>query len=103
MNSDHTALTIVLGFIALIMLIGVVLLAVIVFVTFRYRVPLRGIIAMVGALIYLVSPVDVLPEAVLGPFGLLDDAGVVTAVGVFVYRMIQARRNTVPPIHGQPH
>jgi hypothetical protein len=97
MGDDNTALTIVLGFIALILVIGVVLLAVSLFVIYRYRVPLRGVAAMAGALVYLVSPVDVLPEAVLGPFGLIDDVGVVGAVGMFVYRMIQARRQAVIP------
>jgi uncharacterized membrane protein YkvA (DUF1232 family) len=99
---DHSALTIVLGFIALLMLIGIVLLVVVLFVIFRYRVPLRGIVAMFGALVYLVSPVDVLPEAVLGPFGLIDDAGVVGAAGIFVYRIIQARRSVAPAIHDRP-
>jgi uncharacterized membrane protein YkvA (DUF1232 family) len=36
---------------------------------------------MIGALVYLASPIDVLPEAMLGPLGLLDDAGAVTATG----------------------
>jgi uncharacterized membrane protein YkvA (DUF1232 family) len=76
------------------MLIGVVLLAISLFVIYRYRVPLRGIAAMAGALVFLISPVDVLPEAGLGPLGLIDDLGVVGAVGVFVYRLIQARRQT---------
>ena len=89
---DNTGLAIVLGLLALILLIGVVLLAVSLYVIYRYRVPLRGIAAMAGALVYLVSPVDVLPEAVLGPFGLVDDLGVVGAVGMFVYRLIQARQ-----------
>jgi uncharacterized membrane protein YkvA (DUF1232 family) len=103
MGGDHTALTIVLGFIAIMLLIGVVLLAVMLFVIFRYRVPLRGILAMAGALVYVVSPVDVLPEAVLGPFGLIDDVGVVGAVSFFVYRLIQTRRNGAFPIgNGRP-
>ena len=89
---DNTGLVIVLGILALILLVGVVLLAVSLYVIYRYRVPLRGIAAMAGALVYLVSPVDVLPEAVLGPFGLVDDLGVVGAVGMFVYRLIQARQ-----------
>jgi uncharacterized membrane protein YkvA (DUF1232 family) len=89
---DNTGLMIVLGFLALILLVGVVLLAVSLYVIYRYRVPLRGIVAMAGALVYLVSPVDVLPEAALGPFGLVDDLGVVGAVGMFVYRLIQARQ-----------
>jgi len=91
---DNTTLTIVIIFFGIILLIGVALLAISVFVIYRYRVPLRGIAAMAGALIYLVSPVDALPEAVLGPFGLVDDLGVLGAVGMFVYRLIQARRIT---------
>jgi uncharacterized membrane protein YkvA (DUF1232 family) len=87
-----TATTIVLGFIALILLIFLVLLAIAIYVAYRYRLPLRGMAAMAGALVYLVSPVDALPEVVLGPLGLVDDVGVVGAVGIFVYRMIQARR-----------
>jgi uncharacterized membrane protein YkvA (DUF1232 family) len=91
---DNTTLTIVIIFFGIILLIGVALLAISIFVIYRYRVPLRGIAAMAGALIYLVSPVDALPEAVLGPFGLIDDLGVVGAVGMFVYKLIQARRLT---------
>ncbi len=49
MGDDNTALMIVVGFFALILLIGVVLLAVSLFVIYRYRVPLRGIAAMAGA------------------------------------------------------
>src|SRR3954451_3305572 len=86
---DNTGLTILLVLIAALLLIVVGTLAVMIFVIYRYRVPLRGIAAMAGAFIYLVSPVDVAPEAVLGPFGLVDDAGVLTAVGIFVYRLIQ--------------
>jgi uncharacterized membrane protein YkvA (DUF1232 family) len=39
-----------------------------------------------------VSPVDVLPEVMLGPFGLLDDAGAVTAAAVFVYKLVTVKR-----------
>ena len=95
MGDHSTAWLIVVGFFALILLVGVVLLAIALFVIYRYRVPLRGIAAMAGALVYLVSPVDVLPEAALGPLGLVDDLGVVGAVGVFVYRLIQARQQMI--------
>lgn len=76
-------------------LLGVLALlaaGVIVFVMWRYRVPPRGLIAMVGALVYLASPVDVLPEVLLGPLGLLDDAGAVTAAAVFVYKVVTVKR-----------
>jgi uncharacterized membrane protein YkvA (DUF1232 family) len=97
MGDDNTVLMIIVGFFAIILLIAVVLLAISLFVIYRYRVPLRGVAAMAGALVYLVSPVDVLPEVVLGPFGLIDDLGVVGGVGMFVYRLIQARRQYLAP------
>lgn len=81
--------------VALLVVLGVLVLvgvAIIVFVAWRYQVPPRGVVAMVGALVYLGSPIDVLPEAVLGPFGLVDDAGVVTATAFFVYKLVTARR-----------
>ncbi len=37
---------------------------------------------------------DVIPEIALGPLGLVDDLGVVGAVGMFVYRLVQARRQS---------
>lgn len=81
-----TLLLVLLGALAL---LGV---AVIGFVMWRYRVPPRGVVAMIGSLIYLASPVDVLPEVLLGPLGLLDDAGAVTAAAVFVYKLVTVRR-----------
>jgi uncharacterized membrane protein YkvA (DUF1232 family) len=78
-----------------VLLIGVLALlglAVIVFIMWRYRIPPRGLIAMSGALLYLASPVDVLPEALLGPIGLLDDAGAVTAAAVFVYKLVTVKK-----------
>ena len=47
---------------------------------------------MIGALVYLVSPVDLLPEAMLGPIGLHDDAGAATAAAVFVYKLVTVKR-----------
>jgi hypothetical protein len=55
-------LTLVLMLLGVLALLGV---SVIGFVMWRYRIPPRGLIAMIGALVYLASPVDVLPEAML--------------------------------------
>jgi len=66
--------------------------AVIGLVMWRYQVPLRGVVAMIAALAYLATPVDVLPEVVLGPLGLVDDAGVITGVAFFVWKLVRARR-----------
>jgi uncharacterized iron-regulated membrane protein len=57
-------LTLVLMLLGVLALLGV---AVIGFVMWRYRIPPGGLIAMIGALVYLASPVDVLPEVMLGP------------------------------------
>jgi hypothetical protein len=81
--------------IALLVIVGGLVLigaGVIAFVMWRFRVPPRGVVAMVGALVHLASPIDVLPEALLGPLGLVDDAGVVTGVAFFVYKLVTARR-----------
>ena len=86
MSDLLTQVIVVLGILAL---LGV---GVISFVMWRYRVPPRGLVAMIGALVYLVSPIDVLPEALLGPIGLLDDAGAVTAVAVFVYKLVMVKK-----------
>jgi uncharacterized membrane protein YkvA (DUF1232 family) len=82
-------LTVVLVLIGVLTLLGVTAIG---FVMWRYRIPPRGLIAMAGALVYLASPIDVLPEVVLGPIGLLDDAGAVTAAAVFVYKLVTVKR-----------
>lgn len=82
-------LNLVLVLLGILALLGV---AAIGFVMWRYRVPPRGLVAMIGALVYLASPVDVLPEVMLGPLGLLDDAGAVTAAAVFVYKLVTIKR-----------
>ena len=82
-------LTVVLVLLGVLTLLGV---AVVGFVMWRYRIPPRGLVAMIGALVYLASPVDVLPEVMLGPIGLLDDAGAATAAAVFVYKLVTVKR-----------
>jgi uncharacterized membrane protein YkvA (DUF1232 family) len=62
------------------------------YLMWRYRIPPRGLVAMGAAALYLISPIDLVPEAVLGPLGLLDDAGAVAAVVLFVYKLVNAKR-----------
>ena len=62
------------------------------YLMWRYRIPPRGLVAMGAAALYLISPIDLLPEAILGPLGLVDDAGVVAAVVLFVYKLVKARQ-----------
>jgi uncharacterized membrane protein YkvA (DUF1232 family) len=62
------------------------------YLMWRYRIPPRGLVAMGAAALYLISPIDLLPEAILGPLGLVDDTGVVAAVVLFVYKLVKARQ-----------
>ena len=44
----------------------------------------RILAKLVGSIIYLISPVDLMPEVVLGPIGLLDDI----AVLIFIIELL---------------
>ncbi len=83
---------------AVLIRLGVLLvvgLALIAFLMWRFKIPPRGLFAMLGALSYLALPVDVLPEALLGPLGLVDDTGVVAVVAIWVYKLVKARQKLV--------
>jgi len=70
-------------------------LALVAFLMWRFKIPPRGLVAMLGALVYLALPIDLVPEALLGPLGLVDDTGVLTAVGIWVYKLVKARQKLV--------
>ena len=70
-------------------------LALVGFLMWRFKIPPRGVVAMFGALLYLALPIDVVPEALLGPIGLVDDAGVVAVVAIWVYKLVKARQKLV--------
>jgi uncharacterized membrane protein YkvA (DUF1232 family) len=70
-------------------------LAVVAFLMWRFKIPPRGVVAMVGALFYLALPVDLVPEALLGPIGIIDDTGVLAVVGIWVYKLVKARQKLV--------
>lgn len=53
------------------------------------RTPLYIKIFIIFALIYLLSPIDIIPETFF-PLGLLDDAAITPAVFYFVYNSIPA-------------
>lgn len=89
MDDFLKGLLIVMGVVALggLALIGLLM--------WRFKIPPRGVVAMVGALTYLVLPIDVLPEAVLGPLGMVDDTGVLVGVSIWIYRLVKARQKLV--------
>ncbi len=72
--------------------VAVLVTLVVGYLMWRYRIPPRGLFAMGGAALYLISPIDLVPEAILGPLGLVDDAGVLVAVALFIYKLVKARQ-----------
>jgi hypothetical protein len=92
MGDFGTGLLIGLGVLAA---VGVALAVTAFVVIRRYELPLRGIAAAVGSLVYLFSPVDAVPEVPLGPIGLVDDLMVLIAAGAYLRRLVQSRRDPV--------
>lgn len=70
-------------------------LLVVAFLMWRFKIPPRGLVAMLGALFYLALPVDVVPEALLGPLGLVDDTGVMAVAAIWVYKLVKTRQKLV--------
>ena len=89
MNDVVKAILVALG---VLVLLGLVVVA---FLMWRFKIPPRGLVAMLGALFYLALPVDVVPEALLGPIGLVDDTGVLAVVGIWVYKLVKTRQKLV--------
>ena len=55
-----------------------------------------------GALLYGASPIDLVPEILAGPLGFGDDALVLVAAGVAIWRILSNRAKGVPPSTEQP-
>ncbi len=50
-------------------------------------VPLKAKLLMLGAVVYLVSPIDLIPDLLVGP-GILDDALVVPGLFILAFRAV---------------
>lgn len=89
---------VLLAVLVLMMLMMLLTLGAFAYFIYKYRVPFRGMMAMGAAFIYLISPMDIAPEMVLGPLGLVDDVGVVTLALTYAKRAglaVKARRATL--------
>ena len=59
-----------------------------------------AVLVGVGALVYGISPVDIIPELIAGPFGFADDLAVLAGAGFAIYKLITGRSpgaSTTPP------
>lgn len=52
---------------------------------------LKAVLIALGALLYGASPIDLIPEFLAGPLGFGDDALVLIAAGVAIFRIMKSR------------
>jgi uncharacterized membrane protein YkvA (DUF1232 family) len=53
---------------------------------------MKKVLFAVGCVFYIVSPIDLMPEALLGPFGLIDDAGALGAALLAAHSALRSMR-----------
>jgi len=56
------------------------------------RRTIAAVLIGVAAIVYGISPLDLAPEAILGPLGLLDDAGVLLGAGIAIWNLLSGRQ-----------
>lgn len=60
--------------------------------------PKGAVAAALAGIVYVLSPLDLLPEIALGPIGLIDDAGIAAlSIGYLIRCADRYLRLTVPP------
>lgn len=52
---------------------------------------LQSVLIGAGALLYGASPFDIIPEIIAGPLGFGDDAVVLVAAGIAIWRILKGR------------
>jgi uncharacterized membrane protein YkvA (DUF1232 family) len=62
----------------------------------RNRRILAAVLVAAGAVVYGLSPIDIIPELLTGPFGLVDDLGVLGGAAFAVWKLLGSRRQTGP-------
>ena len=60
----------------------------------RNRAIISAILVAAGALVYGISPVDIIPELLTGPLGLIDDLAVFGTAGLAIYNLLTGRDAT---------
>ncbi|MFC0507727.1 DUF1232 domain-containing protein [Micromonospora costi] len=99
MSREAWILVVIAGVVLLATLVGAVLLAVKLVRTHRMLTALgaSGKVALYGALIYTIFPVDLLPDPIY-----LDDMGVLTAALIYLTRLVHRHRAAARRLPGQP-
>lgn len=73
----------------------------------RGRAIFSAVLVALGAIAYGASPIDILPELVLGPLGLADDLAIWVGAGVAIWKLLSGSQPapdtpSPPPAAEQP-
>jgi len=55
-----------------------------------------AVLIAVAAVVYGISPIDVIPELLTGPFGLTDDLAVLVGSGFAIWKLLSGSRQGSP-------
>lgn len=59
----------------------------------RGRNVVAAVLVAIGAIVYGVSPIDVIPELLTGPLGLTDDLAVMVGAGYAMWKLLRGGRD----------
>ncbi|UTT63652.1 DUF1232 domain-containing protein [Microcella humidisoli] len=71
----------------------------------RGRAIFSAVLVALGALAYGASPIDIIPELLTGPLGLVDDLAIWVGAGVAIWKLLsgsQPSPGPTPPPEEQP-
>lgn len=71
----------------------------------RGRAIFSAVLVAIGALAYGASPIDIIPELLVGPLGLADDLAIWVGAGVAIWKLLsgsQPAPGPTPPPEEQP-
>lgn len=57
-----------------------------------------AVLVAIGALVYGVSPIDVIPELLTGPLGFADDLAVLAGAGFAIWKLLSGRSPGAGPV-----
>lgn len=92
MEESDLLTTVALVFLSVFAVIGLAAVVVLVIVAVRFRHALPGAISVLAAVLYGASPLDLIPEGLVGPIGLIDDVGILGAAVAFLVYQLRRRR-----------
>jgi uncharacterized membrane protein YkvA (DUF1232 family) len=58
------------------------------------RKVLAAVLVGIGAIVYGISPIDIVPELLTGPLGLIDDGAVWVGAAIGIWKLLSGRKQT---------